>query len=58
MYIMIPDTAARMSGNTGPPAESSTPNIAVTAMQIRAPISSLNPDRVAYSRALPLLLVA
>lgn len=58
MYIMMPATAASMRGNTGPPPVSSTPNRAVTARQSRAPMSSLIPESVARSRALPLLFVA
>ena len=58
MYIIIPATADRMSGKTGPPPVSSTLKMAVVAIQSNAPISSLKPDKVAYRRALPLLFVA
>ena len=47
MYIMMPATAARMSGNAAPPPVSSSPKTEVTARQRSAPITSLNPERVA-----------
>ena len=58
MYIIMPATDAKIYGNTGPPPVNSTPNTAVTPRHSNAPMISLNPDRVAYSRALPLLFVA
>ena len=58
IYIMMPATAARISGNIGPPPVSCTPKMAVTAQQSRAPMTSLSPDNVANSNAFPLLCVA
>ena len=51
-------TAARISGNATPPPVSSIPNVAVTAQHNNAPITSLNPDSVAISRAFHLFFVA
>ena len=47
MYIMMPATAASTSGNVAPPPVSSSPKTEVTARQRSAPITSLNPERVA-----------
>ena len=58
IYIMIPATADKIRGNAMLVPVSSMPNAWVIMMHSTAPNNSLNPDRVAYSSALPLLCVA
>lgn len=58
MYTMIPATAASINGNAGLVPVSSIPDIDVIARHSNAPMTSLNPDKVAYRSALPLLFVA
>ena len=47
MYIMIPATAAITRGKRIPPSVISIPKMLVMARQIKAPITSLQPDSVA-----------